>query len=37
MQVNRELGNPDYAPTPLVDAWLGRVFGRRLEVAPPRP
>jgi len=37
MQINRELGNPDYAATPVLDAWLGQVFGRRPEVAPPRP
>lgn len=28
MQINRELGNPDYAATPVLDAWLKRLFGR---------
>ncbi|MFC6436602.1 MULTISPECIES: alpha/beta hydrolase [Novosphingobium] len=27
MQINRELGNPDYAATGVVDRWLARVFG----------
>lgn len=27
MEINRELGNPGYAATPIVDAWLKRVFG----------
>jgi arylformamidase len=27
MEINRQLGNPDYAATPVVDAWLKRVFG----------
>lgn len=26
-QINRELGNPDYAATPVVDAWLHARFG----------
>ncbi|MFO1255836.1 MAG: alpha/beta hydrolase [Sphingomonadaceae bacterium] len=26
-EINRQLGNPDYAATPVVDAWLKRVFG----------
>jgi acetyl esterase/lipase len=26
-QINRELGNPDYAATPVVDAWLRQLFG----------
>ena len=26
-EINRELGNPDYAATPVVDAWLKKVFG----------
>ncbi len=26
-EINRELGNPDYAATPVVDAWLKQVFG----------
>jgi acetyl esterase/lipase len=26
-EINRQLGNPDYAATPVVDAWLRRVFG----------
>lgn len=26
-QINRDLGNPDYAATPVVDVWLKRVFG----------
>lgn len=26
-EINRELGHPDYAATPVVDAWLKRVFG----------
>lgn len=28
MEINRQLGNPDYAATPVVDAWLRRIFGR---------
>ncbi len=27
-QINRELGNPDYPATAVVDAWLAEVFGR---------
>ena len=27
MEINRQLGNPTYAATPVVDAWLRRVFG----------
>jgi arylformamidase len=27
MEINRNLGDPDYAATPVVDAWLKRVFG----------
>jgi acetyl esterase/lipase len=27
-QINRELGNPDYPATAVVDAWLAAVFGR---------
>lgn len=27
-EINRQLGNPDYAATPVVDAWLKGVFGR---------
>lgn len=27
-EINRQLGNPDYAATPLVDAWLKRIFAR---------
>lgn len=27
MEINRRLGDPDYAPTATVDAWLRRVFG----------
>lgn len=27
-QINRDLGNPDYAATPIVDAWLTQRFGR---------
>lgn len=26
-EINRQLGNPDYAATPVVDAWLKGVFG----------
>lgn len=26
-EINRELGNPDYAATPVVDTWLKKVFG----------
>jgi acetyl esterase/lipase len=26
-EINRQLGNPDYAATPVVDAWLKRRFG----------
>jgi acetyl esterase/lipase len=26
-EINRSLGDPDYAATPVVDAWLKRVFG----------
>lgn len=29
MEINRRLGDPDYAATPVVDAWLKRVFGAR--------
>ncbi|WP_255586506.1 alpha/beta hydrolase [Hephaestia mangrovi] len=28
MQINRELGDPSYPATPVVDAWLERVLGR---------
>lgn len=28
MEINRQLGNPDYAATPVVDAWLKRIFAR---------
>lgn len=28
MEINRQLGNPDYAATPVVDAWLKKVFGK---------
>lgn len=28
MRINRELGNPDYPATDVVDAWLRKVFGR---------
>lgn len=28
MRINRELGNPDYAATPVLDAWLRKVFGK---------
>lgn len=27
-EINRQLGNPEYAATPVVDAWLKAVFGR---------
>lgn len=27
-QINRELGNPGYAATPVVDAWLNKVFAK---------
>jgi hypothetical protein len=27
MEINRRLGDPGYAVTPVVDAWLKRVFG----------
>lgn len=27
-EINRQLGNPDYAATPVVDAWLRQVFAR---------
>ena len=27
MEINRSLGDPKYAATPVVDAWLKRVFG----------
>lgn len=27
-EINRQLGNPDYAATPVVDAWLKQVFSR---------
>lgn len=27
-EINRQLGNPDYAATPVVDAWLKSVFAR---------
>lgn len=27
-EINRDLGNPDYAATPVVDAWLKGVFAR---------
>lgn len=38
MQINRRLGDPDYAPTGLVDAWLDGVFGRQRGQSdrPPR-
>ena len=26
-QINRQLGDPDYTATPIVDAWLARIFG----------
>lgn len=26
-EINRQLGNPDYAATPVVDAWLKQLFG----------
>lgn len=26
-EINRSMGDPDYAATPIVDAWLKRVFG----------
>lgn len=26
MQINRRMGDPDYAPTALVDSWLARIF-----------
>jgi acetyl esterase/lipase len=28
LRINRELGNPDYAPTAVVDAWLRKIFGQ---------
>ena len=28
MQINRSMGDPDYAATPVVDVWLKRVFER---------
>jgi acetyl esterase/lipase len=28
MEINRRLGDPSYAATPVVDEWLKRVFGR---------
>jgi acetyl esterase/lipase len=28
MEINRNLGDPAYAATPVVDAWLKRIFGR---------
>ena len=28
MRINRELGNPDYAATPVLDAWLRKIFGQ---------
>ena len=28
MEINRRLGDPGYAATPAVDAWLKQVFGR---------
>ena len=28
LRINRELGNPDYAATPVVDRWLRKVFGQ---------
>ncbi|WP_407276598.1 alpha/beta hydrolase [Halothiobacillus sp. DCM-1] len=28
-EINRQLGNPDYAATPVVDAWLRGVFGTK--------
>jgi acetyl esterase/lipase len=28
MEINRKLGQPDYPATPVVDAWLKKVFGR---------
>jgi hypothetical protein len=27
MAINRDLGQPDYPATPVVDAWLKRTFG----------
>jgi arylformamidase len=27
-EINRRMGDPDYAATPVVDAWLKRVFGK---------
>jgi acetyl esterase/lipase len=27
LEINRQLGNPDYAATPVVDAWLKKRFG----------
>lgn len=27
-EINRQLGNPEYAATPVVDEWLARVFAR---------
>jgi len=28
MRINRDLGDPAYAATPVVDAWLRETFGR---------
>jgi arylformamidase len=28
MEINRRLGDPSYAATATVDAWLKRVFGK---------
>ena len=27
MEINRRMGDPDYPATPVVDRWLGKVFG----------
>lgn len=27
MEINRDLGKPDYPATPLLDAWLKRLLG----------
>jgi arylformamidase len=27
MEINRSMGDPDYAATPVVDAWMKRMFG----------
>jgi len=29
MEINRRLGDPDYAPTTTVDAWLKGAFDNR--------